>query len=317
MIAPGNERAASRAREIEMRKITITKGRTDASRASAAAVAALALVLSGCAGGPELPVAASLGLPTSGQPITTGAIGSAEGKPGAQPQIAGDPAAAIQMARSLRAGGDRERAYRMLERAATKMPGDNALSLELGLAALELGHLDVAEKRLKRAASAGATDWRLHMGLATALAGKGRHDEAKAEFAKALALKPGHPSILNNMAMARSMAGDRAEAEQLLLKASAHPAAGPQVKQNLALMLALNGKLGEAERVVETSLPKASAPATVAYLRSVAKGATVPGLQPKQQPAQAQATQPPMAKTAAASAPKSWTPTVAVANEKR
>lgn len=275
-------------------------------RRAGGGLAILALLLAGCAGGLELPTAASLGAPVGVQPVTTGSIEPTAKARGGEPVA--DPAAVIQMARSLRTGGDREQSYQVLERAALRLPADPAISAELGLAALDLGRLDVAEKRLRRAITNGAGGWQLHMGLATALAAKGLHDEAKAEFAKALSLSPGHPSILNNMAMARSMAGDRAEAEQLLLKASANPAAGPQVKQNLALVLALNGKLVEAERVVETGVPKSSAPATLAYLRSVSKAAAL------QRPAKGE---PQPARPKAAAAAPGWAASVIAASDKR
>ena len=313
MTAHHHENPGRGTKELPMRP-SATHGRPKCARPVAFA-ATLAMLLAGCAGGPELPAAASLGASTSPGPVTTGSIGAGLPKPGAGPGLGSDPAAAIQMARSLRRSGDRMQAYQMLERAAAKMPGEAALSVELGLAALELGRLDVAEKRLRLAVTAGSTDWRIHMGLATALAGNGRHDEARGEFAKALALSPGNPAILNNLAMARSMAGDRAEAEQLLVKASAHPAAGPQVKQNLALVLSLNGKLGEAERIVETTVPKAAAPATIAYLRSVAKSAAS---QRPATPAARQPTPPAPAPAKAAAAPATtWAPAVVAASDKR
>ncbi len=75
-----------------------------------------------------------------------------------------DEAAAIGLARALKATGEKDRAESVLQQAAMYMPDNKPIASELGRMALEKGNLELAQKLLTRADDPDRPDWRVDLG---------------------------------------------------------------------------------------------------------------------------------------------------------
>jgi Flp pilus assembly protein TadD len=171
--------------------------------------------------------------------------------------------AALNYARNLKAMGEKQQAFSVLQATYESGGANRAVASELGRLALEFDQISLATRLLEQADDPAQPDWRIVSARGTVLAKQGQYREAIPFYERALKLAPDKPSILNNLALAYTMDGQADKAEPLLRKASAAPKADERVNNNLALVLSLQGKDGkdakdwEAETVAE---PVAHAP---------------------------------------------------------
>ena len=182
-----------------------------------------------------------------------------------------NPANALGYARNLRAMGNKDGAFGVLQQASASNPANREIAAEYGRLALDFGQLPIAEKQLEKADDPNRPDWRVIQARATVLAKQGQYNDAIPIFERALALAPDQPSVLNNLALAHAMNGHADKAEDMLRRASAGGTVDPKVRQNLALVLGLQGKYDESQSLAGRDLPPDSAAANADYLRQMVK----------------------------------------------
>jgi Flp pilus assembly protein TadD len=182
-----------------------------------------------------------------------------------------DKTAAISYVRNLKADGQKERAFAIIQQASMFHGDDREVASEYGRLALEFEQVALAQKLLAYADDPTKPDWRVISARGTALAKQGDYKGAIAFYERALKLSPDQPSVMNNLALAYAAGGQPAKAEPLLRQAAEHTAAPSRVRQNLALVVGLQGKYDEAQRLAQADLPTESAMSDVDYLRRMVK----------------------------------------------
>ncbi len=226
----------------------------------------------------------------------------------------GDPQAALNYAKNLKALGEKRQALAVLQQAYAMHSNHRGIASEYGRLALEFDQVSAAEKLLAQADDPTNPNWALISARGTALAKQGRYRDAIPFYERALALAPDKPSILNNLALAHAMEGNPDKAEPLLKRAAALGGHEAQVSQNLALVLGLQGKYDEAKLAAAKDLPADKAAANVDYVRAMVK------LDPKPLTTaaipQAKPAEPKDAAAADAEAASGWAPQVAQAQKK-
>ncbi|RTL70595.1 MAG: tetratricopeptide repeat protein [Hyphomicrobiales bacterium] len=168
--------------------------------------------------------------------------------------------AALNYARNLKALGEKQQAFSVLQATYESGGANRAVASELGRLALEFDQISLATRLLEQADDPAQPDWRIVSARGTVLAKQGQYKEAIPFYERALKLAPDKPSILNNLALAYTMDGQADKAEPLLRKASAAPKADERVSNNLALVLSLQGKDGKDAKEWETETVAVAAP---------------------------------------------------------
>lgn len=186
---------------------------------------------------------------------------------------------ALSYARNLKAAGQKDQAFSVLQGAALLHGDSKELASEYGRLALEYDHVAVAEKLLVMAEDPTKPDWKLTSARGTVLAKQGKYADAIPFYERALTMSPGQPSVLNNLAMAHAAGGDPAKAEEILRRVSA-TSRDPKLKQNLALVLGLQGKHDDAKAYSAQHLPPATANANVEFVRAMVKPQAAPQVTP-------------------------------------
>lgn len=187
--------------------------------------------------------------------------------------------AALSYARNLKAMGEKQQAYNVLQQASMFYGTDRKLNSEYGRLALEMDQVQMAEKLLEAADDPANPDWRVISARGTVAAKQSRYSDAIRLFERAQTLSPGQPSVLNNLALAYTMSGEPAKAESILREASAKPDADPKIRQNLALVLGLQGKYDESKRVASQDISPEAAAQNADLVRRIVR------LEPKHSPA--------------------------------
>jgi Flp pilus assembly protein TadD len=181
----------------------------------------------------------------------------------------GDPEAALNYSRALRATEQRAQAVAVLEQASLRNPNNMELLGAYGRAMAEAGDLQQALAVLGRAHTPDNPDWRILNAQGAVLDQLGRHAEAQRHYSSALKIVPNEPSVLSNLGLSYALMKDLKRAEFTLRRALAQGATDPKVKQNLALVVGLQGRNAEAEQIVRADLPPDEAAANVSYLREM------------------------------------------------
>lgn len=181
----------------------------------------------------------------------------------------GDPDAAINYAKALRAVGQRAQAAAVLEQAAAHNPNDRAVLGAYGRALADNGSFQQALEVLNRAHSEDQPDWRILSVQGAVLDQMGRHADAQRYYASALRLMPDEPSVLSNLGLSYALSKNLPQAEATLRRAAEQSGAEPKVRQNLALVVGLQGRFQEAEQIASKDLSPVEAQANVAYLRQM------------------------------------------------
>jgi Flp pilus assembly protein TadD len=188
-----------------------------------------------------------------------------------------DAKAAVSYAKNLKAMGNKEQAYAVLQQAHAVNGNDRAINSEYGRLALEYDQVSLAQRLLAQADDPINPDWRVISARGTVLAKQGNHKDAIPLYRRALALAPNQASVLNNLALAYTMDGQPEEAERLLRQASNQPGGDPRVAQNLALVLGVQGKFDESKQIATATMPADAASSNADYLRQIVKVDAKPG----------------------------------------
>ena len=238
--------------------------------ASAAVAAVLALSVAGCK---------TTGDDTTGSIGAAGATGtprtdaewrrSLEAWGGRYRQDPGDPEAAMNYARALRATDQRAQAVAVLEQASIRNPKNMPLLGAYGRALAEAGNYAQALDTLSRAHTPDQPDWRILNAQGAVLDQMGRNAEAQRYYSAALKVAPNEPSVLSNLGLSYALTKDLKRAEVTLRRAVAQPNIDPKARQNLALVVGLQGRFAEAEKIARADLPEDEAAANVATLRQM------------------------------------------------
>lgn len=191
---------------------------------------------------------------------------------------------ALNYSRNLKALGEKQKAFSVLQQASVLHGSNPELASEYGRMALDFDQLNVASHLLEIADSPTNPDWKVISARGTVLAKQGQYKDAIPFYERALTLAPNQPSILNNLALANAMSGDAKKAEDMLRQVASQDGGSSKVKQNLALVLGLQGKYDEAKTVGGTSLTADAAAANSEYVRKMVR------LSPQTSPAGASGT---------------------------
>jgi Flp pilus assembly protein TadD len=181
----------------------------------------------------------------------------------------GDPDAALQYGKALRATGQRSQAVAVLEQATIVHSDNRALLAGYGRALADNGNFQQAFDVLTRAHTPDNPDWRILSAQGAVLDQLGRYDEARQYYASALKIVPDEPSVLSNLGLSYVLSKDLPKAEEILRRANSRADADPRVRLNLALVVGLRGHLAEAESIVKADRPAEEAAANVAYLKQL------------------------------------------------
>ncbi len=178
---------------------------------------------------------------------------------------------ALNYSRNLKALGEKQKAFSILQQASVLHGSNTELASEYGRMALDFDQLNVASRLLEMADSPTNPDWKVISARGTVLAKQGQYKQAIPFYERALALAPNQTSILNNLALANAMSGDAKKAEEILRNVADKGDNSPKVKQNLALVLGLQGKYDEATTLSGTSLSADAAAANSDYVRKMVR----------------------------------------------
>ncbi|KAB2914126.1 MAG: tetratricopeptide repeat protein [Hyphomicrobiaceae bacterium] len=182
-----------------------------------------------------------------------------------------DAQTALNYARNLKAMGEKQHAFAVLQQASAVHGTHRGINGEYGRLALEFEQVALAQKVLEQADDPANPDWRVISARGTVYAKQGKYREAIPLYERALALAPNQASILNNLALAQALDGHADKAEPLLKKAVAAGGFEERVNQNLALVLGLQGKYDEAKLTAGRTLPPDTASASIDYLQRIVK----------------------------------------------
>ena len=154
---------------------------------------------------------------------------------------------ALNYARDLKAMGEKQKAYAVLQQASTLHTDSRELAGEYGRLALDLNQVGVANQLLTVADDPTKPDWRVISARGTVMAKQGKYSDAIPFYERALTLSPKNPTVMNNLAMAHAMMGDPKKAEEILRQAVTEDGATPNVRENLAIVLGLQGRYDESK----------------------------------------------------------------------
>src|SRR4051812_16235685 len=182
----------------------------------------------------------------------------------------GDPVAALQYARGLRALDQKAQSVAVLQQAAIRSPKNPELLAAYGKALAEVGRYKEASEVLAKAHTPERPDWRILSVQGTVADQTGDHELAQNYYETALKLAPDEPTVLSNLGLSYALSKRLPEAEKTLRQAADNPKADARVRQNLALVLSLQGKFPEAEAELKLDLPPEEADAMMADLRGMA-----------------------------------------------
>ncbi len=178
---------------------------------------------------------------------------------------------ALNYAKNLKAMGEKQKAFAVLQQASVFHANDPELAGEYGRLALEFDQVGAANQLLTVADDPTKPDWRIISARGTVMAKQGKYSDAIPFYERALALAPDNPTVLNNLAMAYAMMGDPQKAEGILRQAMGTAGATPQVRENLALVLGLQGRYDESRSVAVGALDSGTASANADYLKQMVK----------------------------------------------
>jgi Flp pilus assembly protein TadD len=203
----------------------------------AAALAAVALMISGCSTNP-LDAFALTG-PAAEQ--TAKKAGDAAQTPDLADNLDND----ISKAQALRAKGDLDGATHVLAQLMLAAPDDPRVIGEYGKVLAQAGRSSDAAAFLKRAVQLQPDDWSLYSALGVVYDQLDDHEKARVAYGNALRLNPGAPSVLNNFALSRMLAGDLPMAASLSAEAAAKDPGNAKIAANRDMIAGMLKARGE------------------------------------------------------------------------
>lgn len=186
--------------------------------------------------------------------------------------------AAVAYAKNLKAQGNKQEAFKVLQQAAQTSPDNKDIASEYGRLALDLDKVSLAAQMLEFADDPMRPDWRVISARGAALAKLGKYKDAVQHLERANMIAPDQPSVQNNLALAYAMNGDPAKAETMLRQVVERDGGSPKARQNLALVLGLQGKYDEATQIGATAVAANVARENTNIVRQMVK------LEPKSAP---------------------------------
>ncbi len=224
-------------------------------------ITVIAVVLAGCASGPE----------SNAQAIreTLQQAAAAAEADGDYANAAGqyqtlydrrpdDLASLLGLARNLRYSGRAKLAVEAMDKAADRFAGQTAFLVERGKANVAAGNVSAAIGFLTAARDKDGGNWEIHAALGIAYDLTEKFDRARESYGRALQLSKDNPVILNNMAISAALAGDIDRAIATLEHAPVAARNSPQVRQNLALFYGIKGDMEKAEALARMDLDEAA-----------------------------------------------------------
>jgi Flp pilus assembly protein TadD len=178
---------------------------------------------------------------------------------------------ALNYARDLKAMGEKQKAYAVLQQASMLHNDNRELAGEYGRLALDLNQVGAANQLLAIADDPTKPDWRVISARGTVMAKQGKYRDAIPFYERALSLSQKNPTVMNNLAMAYAMMGDPQKAEEILRQAVTEDGATPKVRENLAIVLGLQGRYEESKAVAAGVLNSDAASSNTAYLKQMVK----------------------------------------------
>jgi Flp pilus assembly protein TadD len=186
--------------------------------------------------------------------------------------------AAVAYAKNLKALGNKQEAFKVLQQAAQTSPDNKDIASEYGRLALDLDKVSLAAQMLEFADDPSRPDWRVISARGAALAKLGKYKDAVQHLERANMIAPEQASVQNNLALAYAMNGDPAKAETMLRQVVARDGGSAKARQNLALVLGLQGKYDEATQIGATAVAANVARENTNMVRQMVK------LEPKASP---------------------------------
>lgn len=183
----------------------------------------------------------------------------------------GNPQAALEYARVLRALGRTAEAVAVLQQAALRNPNHLELLAAYGKVLADTGRYREAATVLANAHRPERPDWRILSTQGVVADQLGDFEGAQRFYSAALKIVPGEPSVLANQGLSFALAKRLDEAERILTIAAQHPRADARVRRNLALVLGLRGRLPEAEAMLRRDLPPQQAEEAMAGIRGMVR----------------------------------------------
>ncbi len=232
-----------------------------------AAVALVALAVTGCMGKGGADVTGSVGPVAGSSEEQWRAYAEEWGK--RYDEKPGDKTASLNYARALRVLEQRQQAVAVLQSAALKAPKDTDILAAYGKALVEVGSFKQAQEVLSRAHTPERPDWRILSAQGAVADQLGDHAQAQHLYNAALKIRPNDPGVLANLGLSYALSKQLPQAEQTLRLAAEQPGADGRVRQNLSLVLGLQGKFAEAETVARRDMPAVEAAQSVAAMRQM------------------------------------------------
>jgi tetratricopeptide (TPR) repeat protein len=149
-------------------------------------------------------------------------------------------------ARILREAGDRDQAFRLLDKAVQEVPGSVPILYTRALLAAELGWVDIAEQDLRTVLTRQPENAAALNALGYTLADQTeRYEEAEALIRQAYILQPNEASIIDSMGWIAYKRGRYDEAEEFLRRAWKIDR-NPEIAAHLGEVLWMSGRKEEA-----------------------------------------------------------------------
>jgi len=179
---------------------------------------------------------------------------------------------AVNYARNLKAMGQKQKAFQVLQEAMLFSGSDKSVASEFGRLAIDFDQLSAAQKALEIADDPMKPDWKVISARGAVLARQGNYKDAVTFLERAMTLAPNEYSVVNNLGLALTMNGEAARGEELLRKAAEMKASG-RVQQNLVIALGAQGKHDEAQEVATRQGTDGAAVANAEVMRQMVKTA--------------------------------------------
>ena len=178
---------------------------------------------------------------------------------------------ALNYARNLKAAGEKDQAFSVVQSMALTHGDNKELASEYGRLALDLGQVQVAQQVLTMADDPSRPDWRVISALGTVQAKQGKYADSIPFYTRALELSPNQASVLNNLAMAHAANGEPAKAEEILRRLLPEDRDG-KIRQNLIIVLGLQNKHDEARPLAaQSDLEPKAISENAEYMRQMVK----------------------------------------------
>jgi len=256
------------------------------ARTAAGLLAAVILVLAGCAPRPGTPPAGvNDGTPSLGELMRLARKSEEGGNLSAAADIYERAAdaypesgeARLGLGRTAHALGRTKRAVKAYQAATERLADSADARYGLGKALLADDRPRAAIRAFDKLIAAERGGHKPYLGKGVALDLQGRHTSAQMAYRAGLKRAPENTALRNNLGLSLALGGDTERAIRVLEDLTRDPTAPARVRQNLALAYGLAGETDEAARVAGQDLSREGVETNLDYyavLRSLREGVT-------------------------------------------